>query len=69
MGIIRTPFQKYELELSTRIQAFIGHSFVNSIYDTLRFVRNRIFSVQIVMVLLIESETFSRVVGSSFVFG
>ena len=69
MGIIRTPFQKYELELSTRIQALIGHSFVNSIYDTLRFVRNRIFSVQIVMVLLIASETFSRVVGSSFVFG
>ena len=57
-GIIKTPFQKYELELSIRIEAFIGHSFVNSIYDTLRFVRIRIFSVRIVMVLLIASKRF-----------
>ena len=42
-------------------------AFVDIVYDTLWSVRDRIFSVQIGMVPLIESEMFSRVIDSSFV--
>ena len=42
-------------------------AFVDIAYDTLWSVRNRIFTVQIGMVPLIASETFSWVINSSFV--
>ena len=42
-------------------------AFVDIVYDTLWSVRDRIFSVQIGMVLLIASEMFSRVIDSSLV--
>ena len=37
--------------------------------QTLWSIRNRIFSVQIGIILLIVSETFSRVIGSSLLSG
>ena len=45
------------------------HLKVPIIYDTLWSVKNRIFSGQIELLLLIASQTFFRLIGSSFVSG
>ena len=66
-SILKTLLQNYRLELAARIQTYIDHGRRRFICDTLWSVRNRIFSVQIAMVPLIASETFSRVIDSSFV--
>ena len=55
---LKKLFQKDKLELTTGIHACIDHAFVNigSLrYDTLWSVRNRIFSVQNELLLLIAS--------------
>ena len=45
------------------------HLYIPIIYDTLWWVKNRIFSGQIELLLLIASQTFFRLIGSSFVSG